>query len=58
MSTKLNRFSSRIIEPKSQATSQTILYGTGLTQADMAKPQVGIASVWFEGNPCNVQRFS
>lgn len=31
-----------------------MLYGTGLTAADMSKPQVGIASVWFEGNPCNM----
>jgi dihydroxy-acid dehydratase len=26
----------------------------GLTEADMDKAQVGIASVWFEGNPCNM----
>ena len=31
-----------------------MLYGTGLTEADMDKAQVGIASVWFEGNPCNM----
>ena len=31
-----------------------MLYATGLTQEDLAKPQVGIASVWFEGNPCNM----
>ena len=31
-----------------------MLYGTGLTDADMAKPQVGISSVWFEGNTCNM----
>ncbi len=31
-----------------------MLYATGLTEADLAKPQVGIASVWFEGNPCNM----
>ncbi len=51
---KLNRFSSRITEPKSQGASQAMLYGTGLTPADMAKPQVGIASVWWEGNTCNM----
>jgi dihydroxy-acid dehydratase len=30
-----------------------MLYATGLTEADMQKAQVGIASVWYEGNPCN-----
>lgn len=31
-----------------------MLYATGLTEEDMNKPQVGISSVWFEGNPCNM----
>jgi dihydroxy-acid dehydratase len=31
-----------------------MLYATGLREEDMEKPQVGIASVWFEGNPCNM----
>ena len=31
-----------------------MLYATGLREEDMNKPQVGIASVWFEGNPCNM----
>src|SRR5688572_32396429 len=31
-----------------------MLYATGLSEADMQKPQVGIASMWFEGNPCNM----
>ncbi len=31
-----------------------MLYGCGLTEEDMAKPQVGIASVWYEGNTCNM----
>jgi dihydroxy-acid dehydratase len=54
MSRKLNRYSARITEPKSQGASQAMLFGTGLTEADMAKPQVGIASVWWEGNTCNM----
>jgi len=53
-STKLNRYSSRITEPRSQGASQAMLYGTGLSSEDMKKAQVGIASVWFEGNPCNM----
>jgi len=54
VSKKLNRYSSRITEPRSQGASQAMLYGTGLTPADMAKAQVGIASVWWEGNTCNM----
>jgi dihydroxy-acid dehydratase len=54
MAQKLNRFSSRITQPKSQGASQAMLYGTGLTQVDMDKPQVGISSVWWEGNTCNM----
>src|SRR6516162_7133996 len=49
-----NKFSSRITKPKSQGASQAMLYATGLTDADMQKPQVGISSVWFEGNSCNM----
>jgi dihydroxy-acid dehydratase len=54
MSGPLNRISSRITQPKSQGASQAQLYGTGMTEADMQKAQVGIASVWFEGNTCNM----
>src|SRR5215472_13145341 len=49
-----NKFSSKITKPKSQGASQAMLYATGLTDSDMEKPQVGIASVWFEGNSCNM----
>jgi len=54
MTAKLNKYSSRITQPKSQGASQAMLYGTGLQEADMDKAQVGIASVWFEGNTCNM----
>ena len=50
----LNKYSSRITQPRSQGASQAMLYGTGLTRADMDKPQIGIASVWYEGNTCNM----
>ncbi|MFM2095667.1 MAG: Dihydroxy-acid dehydratase [Planctomycetota bacterium] len=50
----LNKFSSRITQPKSQGASQAMLYGTGMTAEDMQKAQVGIASVWYEGNTCNM----
>ncbi|HSR66988.1 MAG TPA: dihydroxy-acid dehydratase [Acidobacteriota bacterium] len=54
MTRKLNRYSSRLTQPKSQGGSQAMLYGTGLTPQDMDKPQVGIASMWYEGNTCNM----
>jgi len=50
----LNKFSSRITQPKSQGASQAMLYGAGLSREDMNKAQVGIASVWYEGNTCNM----
>jgi len=50
----INKFSSRITQPKSQGASQAMLYGTGLTEEDMDKAQVGIASVWYDGNTCNM----
>ena len=53
-SQKLNKFSSRITQPASQGASQAMLMATGLSWADLEKPQVGICSVWYEGNPCNM----
>ena len=50
----LNKYSSHVTQPKSQGASQAMLYATGLTEQDMQKAQVGIGSVWFEGNPCNM----
>jgi dihydroxy-acid dehydratase len=54
MAEKMNKFSSRITEPKSQGASQAMLYGIGMSDADMKKAQVGISSVWYEGNTCNM----
>lgn len=54
MTSQINKYSSRITQPKSQGASQAMLYATGLKPEDMRKAQVGIASVWFEGNPCNM----
>lgn len=52
--TKLNKYSTLITENKRQGASQAMLYGTGMSEEDMHKPQVGIASVWYEGNTCNM----
>ncbi len=54
MSAQLNKFSSRITQPRSQGASQAMLYGTGMTREDMDKAQVGISSVWYDGNTCNM----
>lgn len=54
MSTELNKYSRRITQPPVQGASQAMLYGTGMTEDDMNKAQVGIGSVWYEGNTCNM----
>ena len=51
---QLNKYSSKITQPKSQGASQAMLYATGLSREDMDKAQVGIGSVWYEGNSCNM----
>ena len=47
-------YDSVLTQPASQGASQAMLYATGLKEEDMSKPQVGICSVWYEGNPCNM----
>jgi dihydroxy-acid dehydratase len=54
MGKKLNKYSSCITEDRNQPASQAMLYGAGLTEADMHKAQVGIVSTGYEGNPCNM----
>ncbi len=51
---KLNKHSATITQAKSQGAGQAMLYGTGLKRTDMDKAQIGIASVWWEGNTCNM----
>ena len=52
--TQLNKYSQRITQPKSQGASQAMLYATGMKPEDMQKAQVGIGSVWYDGNSCNM----
>jgi dihydroxy-acid dehydratase len=54
MSEKLNKYSSRLTENVAQVGSKAMLYATGLSEDDMKKPQVGIASTGWDGNPCNM----
>ena len=51
---KLNKHSSRLTQDESQPASQAMLYAVGLTDEDMKKAQVGIASTGYDGNPCNM----
>jgi dihydroxy-acid dehydratase len=50
----MKKYSYMVSQDESQPASQAMLYGTGLTEADMAKPFVGIVSNWYEGNTCNM----
>ncbi len=54
MKEDLNKYSRRLTQQTSQVGSQAMLYGIGLTDNDMKKPQVGIASMGWEGNTCNM----
>ncbi|MFI4955465.1 MAG: dihydroxy-acid dehydratase, partial [Gammaproteobacteria bacterium] len=54
MTNPLNKYSAQITQPKSQGASQAMLYGTGLSAKDLNKAEVGIASMWYEGNTCNM----
>lgn len=51
---ELNKYSKTITQDETQPASQAMLYGIGFSDDDMKKPQVGIASTWFEGNTCNM----
>ncbi|MGK0452871.1 MAG: dihydroxy-acid dehydratase [Paraglaciecola sp.] len=51
---ELNRHSKRLTQDESQPASQAMLYAVGLSDEDMNKAQVGIASTGYDGNPCNM----
>jgi dihydroxy-acid dehydratase len=51
---KLNKYSSRLTQTISQPGSKAMLHAIGMTDADMDKAQVGIASTGYDGNPCNM----
>jgi dihydroxy-acid dehydratase len=50
----LNKHSRRLTQDESQPASQAMLYAVGLNDEDMNKPQIGIASTGYDGNPCNM----
>ena len=51
---KLNKYSKKITQDETLPAAQAMLYGIGLTESDLKKAQIGIASTGFEGNPCNM----
>ncbi|GAA4268476.1 dihydroxy-acid dehydratase [Hyunsoonleella aestuarii] len=51
---ELNKHSKRLTQDESQPASQAMLYAVGLSDEDMKKAQVGIASTGYDGNPCNM----
>jgi dihydroxy-acid dehydratase len=56
--TALNRYSARLTQAPAQVGSRAMLFAAGLTEDDLDRAQVGIASMWFEGNPCNMHLLS
>src|SRR5690606_14418713 len=52
--TELNKYSKVLTQDKTQPAAQAMLYGIGLTDDDMQKAHVGIASMGYDGNTCNM----
>lgn len=50
----LNKYSKTLTQDSTQPAAQAMLYGIGLTEADMSKAQIGIASMGYDGNTCNM----
>ncbi|SDX83318.1 dihydroxy-acid dehydratase [Flavobacterium degerlachei] len=51
---ELNKYSKTITQDETQPAAQAMLYGIGLTEQDLKKAQVGIVSMGYEGNTCNM----
>ncbi|WP_207429744.1 dihydroxy-acid dehydratase [Pedobacter sp. SYSU D00535] len=52
--TEINKYSKTLTQDPTQPAAQAMLYGIGLTEEDMKKAQVGIASMGYDGNTCNM----
>ena len=50
----MNKYSRIFTQDETQPAAKAMLYGIGLTDADMDKAQVGIASMGYDGNTCNM----
>ena len=51
---ELNKYSKTVTQDPTQPAAQAMLHGIGLTNEDLNKPMIGIASTGYEGNPCNM----
>ncbi len=51
---ELNKYSKTITQDATQPAAQAMFYGIGLTEEDMAKAQVGVVSMGYDGNTCNM----
>jgi dihydroxy-acid dehydratase len=51
---ELNKYSKVLTQDETQPAAQAMLYGIGLTEEDLKKPQVGICSMGYDGNTCNM----
>ena len=51
---ELNKYSKTITQDETQPAAQAMLYGIGLTEHDLTKAQVGIVSMGYDGNTCNM----
>ncbi len=51
---ELNKYSKVLTQDETQPAAQAMLYGIGLTEEDLKKAQVGIASMGYDGNTCNM----
>ena len=50
----LNKYSKTITQDETRPAAQSMLHAIGLTTEDLKKPQIGIASTGWDGNPCNM----
>lgn len=50
----LNKYSQIVTQDETQPAAQAMLHAVGLSEDDLKKPQVGIVSTGYEGNPCNM----
>ena len=51
---QLNKYSRTLTQDETQPAAQAMLYGIGLSDDDMKKAQVGIVSMGYDGNTCNM----
>ena len=52
--TQLNKYSKVLTQDETQPAAQAMLYGIGLTEEDLKKPQIGVCSMGYDGNTCNM----